>query len=223
VTAVDGATLLSWSGGKDSAMALHALRRDGVEPVGLLTTFAGPDGAVSHHGVPRDLLERQAAAAALPVVAVDLPDPCPNEVYAARMGAALASVPETTTVAFGDLFLADLRAWREERLATAGLAACFPLWGRDSADLARWFGDEGFRGTVCAVDTDQLDAGFVGRPFDARFLADLPASVDPCGEHGEFHTFVTDGPVLARPVPVTVTGTTTDPTGRFVRADLAAR
>jgi diphthamide synthase (EF-2-diphthine--ammonia ligase) len=204
-------------------MALHALRRDGVDPVGLLTTFGGPGDAVSHHGVPRDLLERQAGAAGLPVVAVALPDPCPNETYAARMGAALASVPGTTAVAFGDLFLADLRAWRETRLAAAGRAASFPLWGRDTGDLARGFTDDGFRATVCAVDTDQLDAGFVGRPFDASFLADLPASVDPCGEHGEFHTFVTHGPVLARPVPVVVTGTTTDPTGRFVHADLAAR
>ncbi len=215
-------TLLSWSGGKDSAMALHTLRAVGAGPVGLVTTFAGPDGLVSAHGVPRTLLERQAAAAGLPVVAVALPDLCPNDVHRARMTAALASVPEVTTVAFGDLFLADLRSWREEQLAEMGRVAVFPLWGRDTADLARDVFRQGFRAIVCTVDTEQLDAAFVGRPFDAAFLADLPADVDPCGEHGEFHTFVTHGPVLAHPVPVTVTGTTLDATGRFVHATLTA-
>lgn len=214
------AVLLSWSGGKDSAMTLAALRASGVEPVGLLTTVATETGEVSHHGVPRSLLVAQAAATGVPLVPVELPDPCPDEVYAERMAAALAQVPGLRAVAFGDLFLDDLRAWREARLADVGLEAVFPLWGRDTTELARTFVRAGYAATVCAVDTDQLDASYVGRAYDATFLADLPDDVDPCGEHGELHTFVTDGPILSRPVPVEVVAIDTG--GRFAHARLAA-
>jgi uncharacterized protein (TIGR00290 family) len=216
-----GATLLSWSGGKDSAMALHALRTSGVEPVGLLTTFVAPSGVVSSHGVRRELLVAQAAAVGVPVVPVELPDPCPDTVYAERMRGALATVDRLAAVAFGDLFLADLKAWREARVAELGLDAVFPLWGRDTTELARWFLEVGFAATVCVVDTDQLDASFVGRSYDAAFLDDLPAGVDPCGEHGEFHTFVTAGPVMTAPLPITVRPLPV--TGRFATAELTPR
>ncbi len=199
-----GDLLLSWSGGKDSALALQTLRSRGVEPIGLLTTVGVPGGMVSHHGVPGDLLELQARSAGLPVVRVELPDPCPNEVYDQQMAAALTGpgMQNLTAVAFGDLFLEDLRVWRTGRLADTGLGAEFPLWGTDTTALAHQFIADGWSAVVCAVDTEQLDASFAGRRFDRDFFGDLPAGVDPCGENGEFHTFVTDGPVLAEPIRV---------------------
>ena len=205
---------LSWSGGKDSSLALWQL---GDEVRALLTTVRERDGAVTHHAVPGALLEAQAAAVGVPLLAVPIPDPCPDDVYAARMTAALEGVDE---VAFGDLFLEDLRAWREERLTSAGRGARFPLWGSDTAALAREFVDAGFSAFVVSVDTTQLDASFAGRPFDASFLDALPAGVDPCGENGEFHTFVTAGPVLAAPIAVCAGRRTGDE--RFAWLELVA-
>jgi uncharacterized protein (TIGR00290 family) len=215
-------TLLSWSGGKDSFLSLQTLRAQGEPISGLLTTVSGPDTVVSHHHVPLGLIEAQAAATGLPLFTVPLPEPCPNEVYEERMRSALEhpDLADVDAVAFGDLFLADVRAYREARMHDAGLLARFPLWGEDSAVLAARFVADGFRAVVCVVDTDQLDPAFVGRDLDAAFLEDLPPHVDPCGEHGEFHTFVTDGPELASPIDVEVVRRRT--VGRFAHADLRA-
>jgi uncharacterized protein (TIGR00290 family) len=195
---------LSWSGGKDSALALQALRTAGEEPVALLTTVTEGFERISMHGVRRDLLAAQARAAGLPLVEVRIPPSCPNEVYEARMATALAAPPlaDVDAFAFGDLFLADIRAYREERLAAAGRRAVFPLWGQETAALARRFVADGFRATLVCVDPRRLHPSFAGRAYDDELLDELPAEVDPCGEHGEFHTFVHAGPVFAAPVPV---------------------
>lgn len=197
---------LAWSGGKDSALALAALRAEGVEPCALMTTVTEIYDRVSMHGVRRELLARQAEAAHLPLVEVTIPPMCVNEVYEARMAAALAapSLGAADEVAFGDLFLADVRAYREDRLALAGRRARFPLWGRDTDELARTFLAAGFEAVVCCVDPRALDPSFAGRTYDERLLADLPPAVDPCGENGEFHTFVHAGPVFAQQVALEV-------------------
>jgi uncharacterized protein (TIGR00290 family) len=213
--------VLSWSGGKDSAMGLWAMREElGTEPVALLTTINEDFQRISIHGVRRELLHAQAAAVGLPLVEVGIPTDCSNDLYEERMEAALAAPPlaAARTFAFADLFLADIRAYREERLARIGREATFPLWGRDTTALARRFVDAGFGATLVTVDTEQLDASFVGRRFDAALLDDLPAGVDPCGENGEFHTFVDSGPVFASPIPVEL-GELRD-AGRFVYRDL---
>jgi uncharacterized protein (TIGR00290 family) len=193
---------LAWSGGKDSALALWTLREEGVVPVVLMTTVTADHERVSMHGVRRSLLRRQAAAAGIPLVEVEIPVACTNDVYEERMAAAFrsAELAAVDEVAFGDLFLADIRAYREERLAAAGRRARFPLWQRDTAELAQRFLAAGFRAIVVCVDPRALDRSFAGRDYDQRLLADLPAGVDPCGENGEFHTFVTAGPVLSAPV-----------------------
>lgn len=195
---------LAWSGGKDSALALQALRAAGREPSALLTTVTEGVERISIHGVRRELLHAQAAATGIPLVEVRIPLPCPNEVYEARMEAALAAPPldAVTEVAFGDLFLEDVRAYREERLAPSGRSALFPVWGRDTTELAHAFLDAGFEAILATVDPRVLDPSFAGRPYDAALLADLPPSVDPCGENGEFHTFVHAGPVFAAPLAV---------------------
>ncbi|HEY2868593.1 MAG TPA: hypothetical protein VGJ11_03740 [Gaiellales bacterium] len=193
---------LAWSGGKDSALALWALREQGPAPTALLTTVTADYDRVSMHGVRRSLLRMQAAATGLPLVEVEIPAACTNEEYEQRMRAALAA-PELAAVeemAFGDLFLEDIRAYRESRLAAAGRRARFPLWGSDTYELAQRFVAAGFRAILVCVDPRALDPAFAGRDYDERLLADLPAGVDPCGENGEFHTFVTAGPVLAAPV-----------------------
>jgi uncharacterized protein (TIGR00290 family) len=193
---------LAWSGGKDSALALAALRAAGTPPSALMTTVDEASGRATMHWVGRELIRAQADAVGLPLVEVPLPRPCPNAVYEERMRAAFAR-PElrgVRAVAFGDLFLADIRAYREARLAEAGLEARFPLWGADTEALARRFLVDGFRATVVCVDPRALDPGEAGSAYDEAFLARLPADVDPCGERGEFHTFVADGPVFARPV-----------------------
>ncbi|HEY2053372.1 MAG TPA: ATP-binding protein [Solirubrobacterales bacterium] len=195
--------VLSWSGGKDSALALWALREEqGVEPTALLTTFTEDYGRVSMHAVRRELLEAQAAAVGVPLVEVGIPAVCSNEVYEERMAAALAAPPlaGVEEVAFADLFLADIRAYREECLAAIGRRASFPVWGRETAALAARFIDAGFEATLVCVDPRQIDASFCGRAFDAELLRDLPAGADPCGENGEFHTFVTAGPIFSAPV-----------------------
>lgn len=195
---------LAWSGGKDSSLALHALRDAGREPDALLTTVTEGVERISIHGVRRELLHAQAAALGIPLVEVRIPLPCPNEVYEARMEEALAAPPldAATEVAFGDLFLEDVRAYREERLAPSGRRALFPVWGRDTAELARAFVAQGFEAIVATVDPRVLDASFAGRAYDAELLDDLPPTVDPCGENGEFHTFVHAGPIFAAPIAV---------------------
>jgi uncharacterized protein (TIGR00290 family) len=200
-----GTLALSWSGGKDSALALRALREElGTEPVALLTTFTEDYDRVSMHAVRRELLRAQARATGVELVEIEIPAACVNETYERRMAEAFARPPldQVGTVAFADLFLADIRAYREERLATAGRRGLFPLWGRDTAVLAREFIDAGFEATLVCVDPTQLDPAFVGRSFDEALLADLPTGVDPCGENGEFHTFVHAGPIFEAPVAV---------------------
>ncbi len=199
------AVALSWSGGKDSALALRALREESdIEPVALLTTVTEDYGRVSMHGVRRELVRAQAEAAGVPLVEVGIPAACPNAVYEAKMTEALSAPPldEVGEMAFADLFLEEIRAYRVERLRTVGRKALFPLWGRDTGALAREFIDAGFEAVLVCVDPSQLDPSFVGRAFDRSLLADLPAGVDPCGENGEFHTFVHAGPIYDAPIEV---------------------
>jgi uncharacterized protein (TIGR00290 family) len=193
--------VVSWSGGKDSALAVHELR-DEYEVVALLTTVTEGYDRISVHGVRAALLDRQAEALGLPVEQVVIPQVCSNDEYEKRMRLALARHREAGvgSVICGDIFLEDVRRYREERLFTGGLTGRFPLWKRDSAELARRFIALGFQAVLCCVDTRVLDADFAGRLYDLRLLADLPPGVDPCGENGEFHTFVFAGPGLRRPV-----------------------
>jgi uncharacterized protein (TIGR00290 family) len=196
------ALALSWSGGKDSALTLWTLRNQGAEPDALITTLTDGYERISMHGVRRELLTMQAEATGIPLVEVRIPLACVNEVYEARMAQAFESPPLSTveTVAFGDLFLEDIRAYRESRLTAAGKQALFPLWERDTATLAREFIAAGFRAILVCVDPSKLNRSFAGREFDAQLLEDLPATVDPCGENGEFHTFVHSGPTFSKPV-----------------------
>jgi uncharacterized protein (TIGR00290 family) len=213
--------LMSWSTGKDSAFALHEARRDGaLEIVGLVTTVSSAFERVSMHGVREALLDAQADALGLPCRKVAIPSPCPNEVYEREMARALGEARSggVTHVVFGDLFLADLRAWREQRLAEIGLACAFPLWQRGTAPLAREMIAAGLRATLTCIDPRKLDRSFAGRAFDGALLEELPSGVDPCGENGEFHTFAFDGPMFARPIPV-VTGEVVERDG-FVFADV---
>ena len=211
---------LGWSGGKDSALALHGLRAAGREPAALITTITEGVERISIHGVRRELLHAQARALGIPVVEVRIPLPCPNEVYEAQMEAVLAAPPldAVTEVAFGDLFLEDIRSYREERLAPTGRRALFPVWGQDTAALATAFVDQGFEAILAAVDPRFLDASFAGRAYDAELLADLPPDVDPCGENGEFHTFVHAGPIFDAPIAV-ATGEVVERSG-YVYADI---
>lgn len=191
--------LVSWSSGKDSAWALHTLNQTHPGAVaGLLTTVNQATERVAMHGVRVSVLEAQAAAAGLPLRMVPIPDPCPNEAYEAAMRTAVdAAVREGFThVAFGDLFLEDVRRYREERLAGTGLEPLFPLWGLPTATLATQMIEGGVRARVSCVDTRVLDRSFVGRDFDGSLLRDLPAEVDPCAEKGEFHTCVYGGPMF---------------------------
>lgn len=197
--------LVAWSSGKDCAWALHEVRRAGeVEVAGLLTTVTEPFARVSMHAVREELLDRQAAAAGLPCRKVRIPWPCPNAAYEARMAEALAEARAAgiTHVVFGDLFLADVRAYREAKLAGTGIAPLFPLWGRDTAALAAEMIAGGLRATLTCVDPAKLDRSLAGRPFDGELLARLPAGVDPCGENGEFHTFAWAGPMFSAPIAV---------------------
>ena len=192
---------LSWSGGKDSALALWTLRRQLLQPEALITTVTETYERISMHGVRRELLARQAEALGILLVEVVIPPSCVNEIYEARMAEAFAAPPLSGVegVAFGDVFLEDVRAYREGRLAAAGKRGLFPLWGLDTADLAQEFLDAGFEATLVCVDPRLLDAAFCGRRYD-ELLAELPPSVDPCGENGEFHTFVSAGPIFAEPI-----------------------
>ena len=191
--------LFCWSGGKDSAMALHALQAVGeCRIAALLTTITEEYDRISMHGVRRALLERQAESLGLPLHAVLIPPQCINAIYEERMKEALAKhfARGVRRVAFGDIFLEDLRAYRESNLAKVGMQALFPIWKRDTRELAREFVRQGFRAITVCVDPRVLDASFAGRELDATFFAELPPGVDPCGETGEFHTFVFDGPVF---------------------------
>jgi uncharacterized protein (TIGR00290 family) len=192
---------LSWSGGKDSALTLWTLRRQGVEPEALITTVTDAYDRISMHGVRRALLAQQADAIGAPLIEVRIPPACGNDVYEARVAEAFASpLCDIEAVAFGDLFLEDVREYREQQLAASGKRGLFPLWGRDTGVLAREFIAAGFQAFVVCLDPRVLDASFAGRPYDSQFLAALPASVDPCGENGEFHTFVHAGPIFHKPI-----------------------
>ncbi len=196
---------IAWSSGKDSAFALHTIRlARQVEVVGALTTVTEPFDRVSMHGVRRSILEAQAAAAGLPLLTVDLPNPCSNADYETRMAAAVAHMQANgvEAVVFGDLFLADIRAYREAQMAAVGMQAVFPLWGRPTADLAVEIVASGIEARIVCLDPARLDVGFAGRRYDAALLNALPAAVDPCGENGEFHTLITDGPMFDKPLSV---------------------
>ncbi len=215
-------TLVSWSSGKDSAWMLHVLRQDPHIEIGaLLTTMNAAFDRVAMHAVRRRLLEAQSAAAGVPMWTVPLPWPCSNEDYETRMGTAVAlAVAEGFThVAFGDLFLEDVRRYREDRLAGTGLTPIFPIWGIPTDRLAGEMIDGGLRAVLTCVDPKQLDRSFAGRQFDRALLADLPSGIDPCGERGEFHSFAYDGPMFDRPVAV-VAGEVVERDG-FVFADLS--
>jgi len=213
--------LLSWSSGKDSAWTLHVLRASNrYDIVGLVTTVNERFNRVAMHGVRAELLQAQAEAAGVPLWRVPLPHPCPNAEYESRMRALIArAISEGVThMAFGDLFLEDIRAYREKQLAGTGLTPLFPLWGLDTGGLARDMVRSGLRAKLTCVDPRHLDRSFAGRTFDTALLADLPAAIDPCGERGEFHTFCYQGPMFRRPVPVQ-TGEVVERDG-FVFADL---
>ena len=216
--------LVSWSSGKDSAWALHVLNQQHPGAVaGLLTTVNEAMGRVAMHGVRRSVLEAQARAAGLPLHVVHIPHPCANEVYEAQMRAAVADARANgfTHVAFGDLFLEDVRRYREETLAGSGLEPLFPVWGIPTRELAERMIDGGLRARLACVDTRRLEASFVGREFDHALLRDLPPSVDPCGERGEFHSCVYAGPMFSDPVALeTGAGHSVEP---YVWCDLIPR
>jgi len=199
--------LLSWSSGKDSAWSLYVLRqRQEYEVAGLLTTFNEAAGRVAMHAVRRELVELQAAAAGLPLWAVPLPWPCTNEQYESLMAetCAKAAAAGIERIAFGDLFLEDVRSYREKQMSNTGLQPIFPLWGQPTRELAEQMIASGMRAKLTCVDTEKLDASFAGREFDGNLLAALPDGVDPCGENGEFHSFVYAGPMLSAEIPVSV-------------------
>jgi uncharacterized protein (TIGR00290 family) len=213
--------LIAWSSGKDSAWALRETRRAGdCEIVGALTTVTETFGRVSMHGVREELLMAQLAAAELPPALVRIPFPCPNEVYEARMAAALAAAKDAgvTQVIFGDLFLEDVRAYREQKLAGTGITPVFPLWQRPTPELAREMIAAGVETYLTCVDLKQLAKRFAGRRLDHALLAELPAGADPCGENGEFHTFVAAGPMLKARIAVAI-GETVERDG-FAYVDL---
>ncbi|HEY1809637.1 MAG TPA: ATP-binding protein [Acidobacteriaceae bacterium] len=197
--------LLSWSSGKDSAWALHRLQQSGAYSIaGLLTTLNSAFDRVAMHSTRRALVEAQARAAGLPLVTVPLPWPCSNLDYEARMREACAAAVASHVefMAFGDLFLEDVRRYREEHLAGTGLEPVFPVWGLDTRSLAEEMIENGLRARLVCVDPRRLPAEFAGREFDADLLRDLPQDVDPCGENGEFHTFVYSGPMFREPIPI---------------------
>lgn len=214
--------LVSWSGGKDAAWTLHTLRAAGDrDPVGLVTTVVPDLGRTAMHGVRTELVRAQARAAGLPLLEVPLPWPCTNDRYEEAFLAGLAAARRdwgVSHVAFGDLFLEDIRAYRERLLAGTGLAPVFPLWGAPTRDLLAAMLAGGLRARIVCVDPGQLDRRFAGRELDRRLAAELPPGADPCGERGEFHTFVTEGPMLAGSVDV-APGDVVERDG-FVYADL---
>jgi uncharacterized protein (TIGR00290 family) len=196
--------VLSWSGGKDSAMtAYHLLASQRYEIAALMTTVTEEFDRISMHGVRRDLLEQQAASLGIPLHKVMIPKDCPNATYEARMREALGrfKAQGITKIAFGDLFLEDLRQYRDERLAQVGMTGVYPIWMRDTEELVRTFIGLGFKAILACVDTQAIDAAFAGREIDHDLLRDLPESADPCGEYGEYHSFVYAGPIFKKAIP----------------------
>ncbi|HWY16747.1 MAG TPA: hypothetical protein VNX86_16545 [Rhizomicrobium sp.] len=215
---------VSWSSGKDSAFALYEMQRLGTaEIVGVLTTINEVYDRVAMHGVRSTLLDRQIAALGLPAIKVPLPSPCPNEIYEARMAEACLRIKAEGVhhMVFGDLFLEDIRAYREKQLATVGIEGLFPLWKRDTRELAEQMISLGMKAHLVCVDPRHLDRRFAGRKFDGDLLRDLPEGVDWCGENGEFHTVVSAGPMFSAPIPVSV-GDIVERDG-FVFADVIPR
>jgi uncharacterized protein (TIGR00290 family) len=213
--------VVSWSSGKDSALALHEVQRAGdVEIVGIVTTVTSAFGRVSMHGVRESLLDRQTDALGLRGWKVPIPWPCPNDVYEREMARVLGEVQKlgVSAVVFGDLFLEDIRRYREARLAEVGMRGIYPLWGRRTDQLAREMIAVGIRATLTCIDPKKLDRSFAGRSFDAALLDALPEGVDPCGENGEFHTFASASPAFSSPIPIEV-GEVVDRDG-FVFADI---
>lgn len=212
--------LLAWSSGKDSAWTLHVLREQGLPPAALLTTLNEAADRVAMHGVRRSLLEEQASATGLPLWQVPLPWPCTNDEYEARMGEACrrAVAAGFDTIAFGDLYLTEVRSYRERQLAGSGLTPRFPLWELPTARLARDMIAGGLRARLSCIDTRTLDAGFAGREFDESLLRDLPAGVDPCGENGEFHSYCYAGPMFQ--APITIEAGERHAAGDFLYTDL---
>jgi uncharacterized protein (TIGR00290 family) len=216
--------LLAWSGGKDSSLALQALRADpAVEVVGLLTTVTPAYDRIAIHGVRRSILRAQGSSLGLPIVEAELAPGASNDDYIAAFGGALDAARQRfgglDSVGYGDLFLEDVRAFRQQLAVRLGHGLRFPIWGFDTADLARRFINEGFQAYLSCVDTTQLDAAFAGRRFDHALLAELPSSCDPCGEKGEFHTCVVNGPIFSAPIHVTL-GERILRDGRFQYCDL---
>jgi len=198
--------VLSWSGGKDGSLALNELRKkNDVRVAGLLTTVTRDYDRISMHGVRRSLLQQQALSTGIPLNEVAIPKNATNEIYEDAMTTSLKRLKEElsiSSVAFGDLFLRDVRTYRENLLFKIGLECDFPLWGRDTKELAKYFVREGFRAILCTVNPKMLDPTFCGREFDSTFLSEIPSSVDPCGENGEFHTFVYGGPIFKQEVGI---------------------
>ncbi|WP_132059027.1 adenine nucleotide alpha hydrolase [Halorussus amylolyticus] len=220
------ATVLSWSGGKDAAFALREMRRSDADVVELLTTVSAANDRSSMHGVRRNLYERQARELGLPIRFVEIPEDASNEAYAEAMADVTREYERRgiDRLAFADLYLEDVRAYREERLADSAVEGYWPVWGRDTESFARDFLHAGFEATVVAVDGSALDASFAGRRLDADFLADLPEEIDPCGENGEFHTFVHGGPIFDGSVSIRTGETVTKEVGggQFHYCDLLA-
>ncbi len=196
--------IVATSGGKDSTLALAALLASGLTVAGLLCTMTEGFQRISMHGVRQELMVAQAAALGLPLHTVWIPQGCTNAIYEERMAAAVATLAEDgcDAVAFGDLFLEDVRAYREQRMAGSGLATLFPLWGEDTTELAGRFIAEGYEAVLVTVDPKQIPPKLAGRAYDHRLLADLPEGADPCGENGEFHTFVYNGPLFSAALPI---------------------
>ncbi len=216
--------IVAWSGGKDCTLALREIQLGGdYSPVALLTTVTSGYERISMHGVRRSLLQAQAASLGIALHEGGISPRADNREYESKVDAALSALRSATPgivgVVFGDLFLEDIRAYRESNLARVGLSAIFPLWGRDTRHVATQFTDLGFRAAVVCVDSTALDRSFAGREYDASFVADLPTVVDPCGENGEFHTFVYDGPLFSNPV-AHVRGDVVLRDERFFYADL---
>jgi uncharacterized protein (TIGR00290 family) len=213
--------VVAWSSGKDAAYALHELRRGSThEVVGILTTLTSPFERVSMHAVREQVLDLQASALGLPCTKVRIPSPCPNETYEQRMAEALSPLlaEGVTAVAFGDLFLEDVRAYRARNLERVGMEALFPLWGLDTRELAREMIEQGVRARITCVDPRKMDRSYAGRTWDRELVESLPCQVDPCGENGEFHTCITAGPMLAGPIDL-VPGEVLERDG-FIFADL---
>jgi uncharacterized protein (TIGR00290 family) len=215
--------MVSWSSGKDSAWLVHALRRAGIEPAALLTTINQAADRVAMHAVRSDVVRAQADALGIPLRTILIPSPCPNQIYEREMRRAVAAAVAEgfTHIAFGDLYLEDVRRYREERLAGTGLTPLFPLFGADTAKLARDMIGAGMGARITCVNPEVLDRRFAGREFDAALLTELPAGVDPCGERGEFHTCAYAGPMFRQPIAID-TGITVERDG-FVFTDLVLR